>query len=733
MSRSPKHQVAEGERRRREASARLDLPEASGARYRLRSFEARMALAAVLALITLGPLRIPFEAMPLIPFLSAAFLFTMPGALLAHRLVGEYFPGVALIPAAIMLNVGIFALLAVPALVLSLSLGAYMWAAGALVITSLGWAVFQALLWRQMAADETRSTRVSGWLWAPFVASGAALAAVSGLRVPRPYDDIWVYLAWVREFSNADRLAVHEPYFGDLVGEVSRARINGWLLEQAALARASGLDPVDMALVYLNPALVIVALLAFYALARVLFRSEGAALVAGCLYAMFFLAHLDASLSSFGGELVARAAEDKFVARFVFLPVALSLAVAYLESRRLGYLLAFGFACWTVVFVHPVGLAVIGLSMAGFWLVYVAVNWRERTAWTGMAALGAATLSVLIAPALYVLATGESPTSLLKDADINATDPDVLANMAFVRPEWGHILALGGDLYVMHPALILDPMILVGILAGVPFLLLRLERGPAPPLLTGTLLLMVVVCYVPQVSTFMGDNVVVPGQIWRLAWPIPLAALLTLSWMAWEALERAREALTNRGVPQSLVRLLPVTMVTGLLVATAPLSVTGAAKVYGTRELPGYRAFCFDPAFGWIKSNIMEPSVVLAPDVENTCIPAHSGSLDVVSLRGKPVLDRLSELRQVSGAEIKVPQGAKDVRAFFSGPNLEEGIPILRRHEVDYVLIRKTFPPGGKLIPPFGGRLEGVPGFTAVDVPGERYVLYKVNREKLPG
>jgi len=691
-----------------------------------------MALAAVLALISLGPLWNLFEALPIVPFLSATLLFAMPGALLARHFMGDYFPGAALTPVAVMLSVGIFALLAVPALVLSLSLGVYLWTAGVVVALSLGWAVFQSLRRRPLVEDEAHSTSVSGWLWAPFVASGAALAIVSGLRVPRPYDDIWVYLAWVREFSGAERLAVHEPYFGNLVEEISRARINGWLLEQAALARTSGLDPVEMALGYLNPALVVVALLAFYALARILFKSKGAALLAGCLYAAFFLTHMDASLYSFGGELAARAVEDKFVARFVFLPVALSLAVAYLESRKRRYLLAFGFACWTVVFVHPVGLAIIGLSMAGFGLVYVAVNWRERAAWTGMVALGAATLSVLIAPALYILMTGESPTSLLKDADINATDPDVLANMAFVRPEWGHILALGEDLYVMHSTLILDPMILVGIIAGIPFLLRRLERGPAPPLLLGTLLLVAAVCYVPQVATFMGDNVVVPGQLWRLAWPIPLAALLTLSWMAWEGLERVQDFLAGRGIPQSAVRLLPVALVTALLVVTAPLSVFGAAKVYGTRELPGYRAFCFDPAFRWMRDNITEPSVVLAPDVENTCIPAHSGALDVVSLRGAPVLDRLYELRRGSEAEITVPQGAKDVRTFFSEPWPREALGILRRHGVDYVLLRKTFPPGGRLNPPFGGQLGQIPGFTPVEVPGNRYVLYKVNRERLP-
>ena len=45
--------------------------------------------------------------------------------------------------------------------------------------------------------------------------------------------------------SAGDRLASVEPFFGGDVG-LSRARINGWILEQAAVSRVSGVDPVDL-------------------------------------------------------------------------------------------------------------------------------------------------------------------------------------------------------------------------------------------------------------------------------------------------------------------------------------------------------------------------------------------------------------------------------------------------------------------------------------------------------
>src|SRR3712207_9524726 len=63
----------------------------------------------------------------------------------------------------------------------------------------------------------------------------------------------------------------------------------------------------------------------------------------------------------------------------------------------------------------------------------------------------------------------------------------------------------------------------------------RLKGSLAAQLLLGMMYLTTVVVYMPTIATFLGDNVVLPGQIWRLAWPIPLAAMLALGWLTWEA------------------------------------------------------------------------------------------------------------------------------------------------------------------------------------------------------
>ncbi len=161
---------------------------------RTRSLDVPIVLLSAGALILVGPLRGAFEAYPLVPFASTLFLFVVPGLLLSHWFLGEYFSGAALVPVSFVISTGIFGLLGVPILVAHLSLDAYLWVIGTVLTASLT-----------------------------------------------------------------------------------------------------------------------------------------AALLSGSL---FFLIHLEPSIFTFGGEFISRIVEDKFVARFLFLPVALALAVAFVESRK---------------------------------------------------------------------------------------------------------------------------------------------------------------------------------------------------------------------------------------------------------------------------------------------------------------------------------------------------------------------------------------------------------------
>ena len=692
---------------------------------RARSPESLVVLAGVFALLALWPLRGIVSALPGLLYAATLVLYLTPGFLATRWFLGERFPGVAALPVAFVLSTGLFGMLGVPFLMTHRGLDLYVLVSGSVVAAFL-LAAFVVAVTRGRPVEVRSGAEVPAHrlLWLPFLVSGAVLAYASRMRVPHSYNDLWVYLAYVREFLNGEALARFEPYFGNETG-TSRVRINGWLLEQAALSRASGIDPIDLVLRYLNPTVVVLSLLAAYALMRLLLKNEAAALVAATVYALFFLLYLGPNIFVFGGEFITRAVEDKFTARFLFLPVSLCLAAAFLEGRKLRCLLFFGFVCWSVAAVHPVGLAIIGLCVTGFGLVHLAVFWRRPAVWRAVISLGAALLSILVLPLLFVVTTGEPRSAVLKGADINAHDPEVLANAVFARPGWRRILQLGAGYYIMHPSLLLNPVIALAYLAGLPFLFWRVRTSLAARLLLGVLLLVTTVCFFPPLTTFVGDHVVLPGQIWRLAWPISLAAPLIVGWMAWEGARYLGKVLAERNWRPGLAPFLPLALVCVLTVAVAPVAGIAVNKVLATRSVPQAFAYPLDPAFRWMRDNIDEPAVVLAPDLENTVIPAHSANANVASLRGNLILDMLPALEQRVPGEIEPPRGALDVNRFFSGPSIPEAAKILRRYEADYLLIKANTPLDEQLL--------DIPGFARLDVPGERYSLYSVDRRELPG
>ena len=229
---------------------------------RLRWFEAGVAFSGTTAFGVVGPFRSTFAALPEVLLVGTLVLFLAPGVLLTRWFLGEYFSGAALPPTPFVISTSAFALLGVPMLVVRSSLETYLWASSAMVAVSLLAAALVALLGtqrpEQTAKPETGfliSDR-GGALWIPYLALVGALTYVSRISAPSFYGDIWIYLSWVREFLSGDRLASEEPYFGSEV-DLSQVRINGWLLEQAAFSRVSGVDPVELVFSYLNPVLVV--------------------------------------------------------------------------------------------------------------------------------------------------------------------------------------------------------------------------------------------------------------------------------------------------------------------------------------------------------------------------------------------------------------------------------------------------------------------------------------------
>src|SRR5215217_6448062 len=697
---------------------------------RLRSPDALVLLSCVAAVILLLPLRdLPGVFSPL-AFAATLVLFTAPGLLLSHWLLRDAMSGTALVPMGFAISTGIFGLLGVPALILHLSTENYLLAAGTLLAAFLAVAVWRTVRPKELTVESSPERDApygppAGWLWAPFALLCGVLAFVGTRRVPSSYDDIWVYRSCVNDFATSERLALVDPYFGERIAEFSRAKVNGWLFEQAALSRVSGLDTIELVLRYLTPTLVVVALLMVYALALAISKSERAAVLIASVYALFHILFIQPSVHNVGVELAARISEDKYAARFLILPVTLLFALLFVESRRWRHLGLFTFFCWAAVAVHPSVLPAIGLCMVGFGVAHVAVNLRLRTAWTGMVVLALGMWSVVFGPVVLLLFAHRPPGAVLFSADINATPPKVLEYTVFITESWRHIYELGDGYYIMHPWLLLNPVILGSYVFGVPFLLWRVRTSVPAQLLLGGLSVVTVAVYVPPVATFVGDHLIVPGLLWRLAWPIPLLALISTGWMIWEALSYAEARLKGFGIGRSVTRVLPFALVVLLTAAAAPSSVEKAVGLYHKFEVARTSDYVPDPIFPWIGDNIKDPGVLLARDSANNAIPAYSTALNVVSQRGEGMIRDREELEKLAGSRIDIPQRYLDVHNFFFGPTLDrQAYGILRSYHVDYLMVYRDSP--------LDERLMTLPGFSPIqDAPRKKYSLYNVDFEKL--
>jgi hypothetical protein len=239
------------------------------------------------------------------------------------------------------------------------------------------------------------------------------------------------------------------------------------------------------------------------------------------------------------------------------------------------------------------------------------------------------------------------------------------------------------------------------------------------------LVVVTVAVYVPPVATFVGEELIVPGLLWRLAWPIPLLGLLTVGWMAWEALVYAEARLGGLGIGRGAARALPLALVAVLIAVVAPLAVAKAVGLYREFEAARTADYHPDPIFPWIRDNLEGRGFLLARDSANNVVPAYSTSVDVVSQRGEGMIRDREELERRAGSEIDIPRRYLDVHAFFFGSTPDaEAHEILRRYGTDYLMVYA----GG----PLDSRLKSAPGFSAVeDAPRERYALYAVNLREL--
>jgi hypothetical protein len=198
------------------------------------------------------------------------------------------------------------------------------------------------------------------------------------------------------------------------------------------------------------------------------------------------------------------------------------------------------------------------------------------------------------------------------------------------------------------------------------------------------------------------------------------AAVLTVGWMGWEATLRARRGVNRLRIPPQITAFVPLVLLGAMIAVATPASTAAVEEVHEAGGPPYGVPTCFAPVFPWISDNIAKPSVVLAPDTQNTCTPAYSAKANVVSVRGSQVLAHLEALERRAGRKIKVPQRALDEQTFFQAATPQERWQILKNYNVDYVMAYEDSY--------IDKQLSLLPGLDAVEVSDNYFDLYKVEQ-----
>jgi hypothetical protein len=470
-------------------------------------------------------------------------------------------------------------------------------------------------------------------VWLLLIAGMLLLAVLIGaLQAPRSADD-WSYGKYLREYVDSPALNRWDTAYGPGVPVTPRMRYNVWLVTQAYLAAALGLDPAFEFLGLFDPLLAFMALLATYTLARQVLGSSRRALAAVCLQVVVYLTAPGAHDP--GYAFLALMNADKWTATLILLPAALALLlrVAAGDDRP---------AWWGLIILAPALVATHGeiyaflvLACGLFFLALLALRQPHQR----LLRVAGVTLTILPWTALIVVtALGYSRLGPRPGGPgwelLSATNEGQ-----------GRIIYLylaGRRLFIVAPDFVLNPSFIVGLLAT-PLLFLRRLRGqPATALLLGCQLGSLLLMFVPGLPNLMALFVDY-NTLWRLSWLMQPA--LTLAYVIggwWPALAGRLDDL--RAWFQARARAVQISLLTAGSVAL--LLVWLALALLPLRsfnlEIAGRVSRAWMPTPGLHAAlryaapavHAMGSPLVLASEADTFQIPSSWGEARVLAMRG---------------------------------------------------------------------------------------------------
>jgi len=484
---------------------------------------------------TLLALAVPASGSWLVTGIGLLVVFWLPGYFAEQILFGRGGISLTRLPAQFVFSLAIWAL---PATALQLLGGN--WTGFRIVFVLVLWALTVAAIVTGLRANARVQEPDGGRdaIWTELIVAALAVGVVVVVaRGPRDADD-WMYLQITQQFIGSNPFQL----FAKSEARYSiRYAFHVWIFLQAFLGQWLRADAVALVRDVLPVLLAPLALFSGFAWAKTFFRSNRAALATVLIQLAIYVTFVNAD--GWGRGFFERSAQDKFLVWLVILPLALGFAWNFLQRGGIAHLIAFAAAMLAGLWVHPVSLFLVVLTLAGFALF----NLISRTPFSRRRWLG------LLVASLPALASPLVLRATTLPAVFRVDTPDVLA---YVRLSEGRLL-FQPPFYIADPALLAHPLILLALWLLVTLAPL-VRRDVRTQFLWGSTLVPLALLTNPFTARILGE-MLTPWQLWRMTWNIPAALILTYvgmqlpGWFRAMPQNRAKLALAGAGVLVALL------------------------------------------------------------------------------------------------------------------------------------------------------------------------------------
>ncbi|NIM94641.1 MAG: tetratricopeptide repeat protein [Anaerolineales bacterium] len=557
------------------------------------------------------------------------------------------------------------------------------------------------------------------------------------LTAPITLDDN-LQLGYVQDNLVVSEINAYEPFFGAGIRPNTRGSWTTWPINLSLMAYLSGL-PAQQTFWLLRTSIMVLGLFSIYTLSLRLFGNRNLAIFTSIFYCVLAVI-LTSESDAIGFGLFARAAQDKFVVRYILFPISLAWSLGYLLSPARRFYWLAGIVTIGLATTHPTGVILLGMCLVGFGVVHVINHFKWRSAEApddggeregvgdkksgleGIKALARRNwplirpfillavfcLAGLILPAIQQ-ASPDAPVVGYSLTDTR--DPSLWFRINLVINRYRLWIAdyLGPDAYIVHPRVFLSVVILLPIVL-IPILWWKNRKHAAVGLSIGTYIVVPLVLLVPPIVQLIGNNAT-PWLLYRFAWPLTLIGPLIIAWAAWIVLEeigkRTKSEVLRTALPSAV---LLVTM----LILSAQIRV-GLTTLSEIRKDPLIsRCRTLQPMLSQLPDLVGDGTVVLSTPDMNACMPTSAAHAYPVEYFITSTLNRFPESR-IPEAQ----QRLDDVNAFTVSEVVDRDfMDILTRWNVGLILLRKDHP--------VESQLQHMPQFFQLVLEEDRYRIYRV-------